>query len=607
MKLFIFSSFLSILFILLVYFISNLRKLDLEEYGFYYNRLEKYHYNYNSKNIENDKEIYDYIIVGAGSAGCVLANRLSEDSNKKVLLIEAGDVDNDVKIHTPTLATHTWISYADWAYESVPQERISNNKIYTPIGKTLGGSSSINAMIYMRGSAYDYDSWEKLGNKNWGWKDVLPYFKKSENNKDNKNPEYHGNNGPWKIENGKISNTDQIMMEALSKKLNIPINEDVNGDKYQKEGVYKHQFNTFDGKRQSLAEAFLTKEVLQRKNLFVQVNTEVIKILIERRKDNNSNTNVAVGVKVINKNSIRDIFAKNEVILSSGAIKSPQILLLSGIGDENDLKKHNIDVIYHNKEVGKNLQDHLTTFVTFEPKDKSDSFHSVENSMIQFLFELKEYFFNNRNGWLSKSVSGLNAVVRSSVAKKNSEEAPDIQIMGLPGQIPYSPFYIDHSSKSYPNGALSYIIINLAPKSFGHVSLSSGNFRDQPLIDYNTISNKEDEERIFDIWKKVRSISIDDFKGKVVGVLNEEEHLRKIDDDEVLKKSLHLKYFNLYHPVGTASMGKVVDDRLRVFGVNKLRVVDASVFPLITRCNTNAPTVMVAEKASDMIKEDNKN
>ena len=566
-------------------------------------RIERYHFNKDNKNIENDKEIYDYIIIGSGSSGSVLASRLSENPKLKILLLEAGGSDCELKILIPAMFYQLFKTSYDWSYSSTKQVNSNNQKLFIPRGKVLGGSSSLNAMLYVRGSSKDYDNWEKLGHKGWGWKDVLPYFKKSQNhlnpfsksNKDNKsinktNETLHGTTGKWNINSNPETNIIQkYVYKAFKNLYKLNEIEDFNNNEYPLEGISNLEVNIKDGKRFSLAEAFLNKDVLGRKNLFVRIYAHVKRIIFDDSKR-------AVGVEVYysNLNKTDTIYVSKEVILSAGAINSPQILQLSGIGDENLLKRLNINVVHANEQVGRNLQDHPFIANMFQLNEalSMSNFDNFPNSILALLQWL---IFGI--GPLSHSTIDVVAFFHSEINKKENSDWPDMQFLSI------STIFRNKEKENFndlENGGFTVLPILLNAKSLGYVYLNTSNFMDPPLIDNNLFSVKDDFDKILEAFKKLRNLHrYDKDLNKIVkGEFYGNETLNT--DAEI---ETYIKNFTalLFHPVGTCSMGTVVDDNLRVKGVTGLRVVDASVMPIIPRANTNAPSVMIAEKAADMI------
>jgi choline dehydrogenase len=536
---------------------------------------------------------FDFIIVGAGSAGSVLANRLSSNEKYKVLLLEAGGTDNDLSIKIPIAQAKTYGTKFDWNYNSVPQVNKGNYTVYLPRGKVLGGSSSINAMIYLRGSAYDYDNWSKKYNlTGWDYDTMLKYFKKSEKQVNKKlNKDFHGYEGEWVISDVKRHFLTELLAEAYNKVLGLPFKDDFNGERYQEEGIGFNQVNINEGERWSLSDAFLNNNVMKRKNLYIRTEALVSKVVFEG--------NTAVGVEILLKNGeVKTIKATKEVILSAGAYNTPQILQLSGIGDKKLLEKLGIKVISNNPEVGQNLQDHPTFGIVDILKeemslDKYDRFpHNI--------YPLFEWMYNKTNV-LGTNVAELNGFIKSPYAKEHNEAAPDMQLIGGAG------VYVDHGRKKFdvPGGvSMGFVLLN--PKSRGFVKIQSADPRVPPIIDINMFDPKtEDLKRMLSMIEPLKKIKqYEKLKQHTSGSL-----INDILSDtiEQIQKSIDEHSFLLYHPCCTAAMGKVVDSRLRVSGVKNLRIVDTSVMPEITRANTNAPTVAIAEKASDMILEDNLN
>lgn len=592
----IFSFLLSLCVIIISILVTLYMNIDFEERGFNIDRLSKYHTN---RHIVDNQTNFDFIIIGAGSAGCVLANRLSANGTFKVLLLEAGDVDNNLMIKIPAGFPSLFRTTNDWDFESVPQKHANNTIIDYPIGKVLGGSSNINAMLYLRGSAYDYERWESVA-KGWGWDDVLPYFKKSERNLGlegvNIHEGLHGKDGNWVISSVNVHHSNGVILNALSKIFNAPITKDINNYKYQREEFGILQMNINNGSRFSLSDAFLNKETLQRENLFVRVNAQVTRILINEQKQ-------AIGVEVVYDGSVKkQIFAKREVILSAGALNSPKVLMLSGIGPKDELNKFEIPLIHQNDEVGRNMQDHVALPLMLSAKQVYTNLAIVNT----FLGKIEAFYnwFVHKTGLLSNSGVEVNGFILSEVAKRKREEEPDIQILGMSGLYPFSQRKLDLLA-NYTNGGFTVGVILSKPKSRGTVSLSSGDYRDAPIIDTNIWSEKEDFERLSSALEKIREIKHDE---KMMYLYKSElfiKDINRITNPVEYKEMLGELAFTIYHSSCTCAMGKVVDERLRVYGIQRLRVVDASVMPFITSCNTNAPTVMIAEKASDMIIQDN--
>ena len=558
-----------------------------------FNRLSRYHTNYGKKNLVtnqriNNEEQYDYVIVGGGSAGCVLASRLSENPQNKVLLLEAGPVDNHLFIYVPAAFIKLFDSPYAYNYYSEPQKKANNSKIFIPQGRVLGGSSSINAMAYLRGSAYDYDSW---GFKSWEFDECLKYFKKAEaqqRNKDDIRKDFHGFDGPWKI--GDVTNPHQLtqlVLKAIQEELKLPLTRDFNDDKYQKEGVGLIQVNIANGKRNSISEAYLSESVLRRPNLFIRVDQQVRKVIIQDK--------IAQGVECFqgtDQGNPQKIWASKEVILSSGVFNSPRLLMLSGIGSKQTLSSKGIDCIYDNTEVGKNLQDHpLFSYVKYLKKPLSldilNQFPYNAWSLLQWLWTQKSDLSN---------AAEMTGYFRSNVALENKESAPDIQITLI------KCLYIDHGKQSQ-SGRYGYALgtMLLKPKSKGSVTIRSNNILDPPIIDLGLFKDNDDFRRIFDGAKTIRKA----IEGPTLSEVNDRDYLvpgeKALFFDDEFEKEIRKNAQTLYHPTSTCAMGKVVDEKLKVMGVGGLRIVDGSILPELVRANTNAPIVMIAEKAADII------
>jgi choline dehydrogenase len=527
---------------------------------------------------------YDYIIIGAGSAGCVLANRLTEDAQCKVLLIEAGSADKKPEIHIPGAYTKLNRTSVDWAFWTEPQKHIDNRKLFIPRGKTLGGSSSTNAMAYVRGNKEDFNEWAALGNQGWSYDDVLPYFKRSENHEQFGEP-YHGEGGPLNVTLSRQPSVLGPVFVDACVACGIPANTDYNGE--EQEGASMLQYTIKKNKRHSTAAAFL-KPAMGRSNLTVRTNTHVRCILIEDGK--------AVGVEVITPHSDSErINCLKEVILSAGAIQSPQILMLSGIGDPAELSKQGIDIKYPLPGVGKNLQDHVWTGIS--SLSNVPTGNSVLRSFNMTKAILQHVLF--KSGPLSNSPIEANAFLKSAPDLVR----PDIQFHFVPlGIDDYATDIYDISTFPTQDG-FGIMAILIRPESRGYVGLKSSKPKDPPVIHPNVLSQSKDREILLAGLKKaIEIMGSDPFKGYSVDGISFPKEIT----DKALLVHINKSLETLYHPVGTCKMGSdpmaVVDDSLRVHGVKCLRVVDASVMPTIVSGNTNAATIMIGEKGADLVK-----
>jgi choline dehydrogenase len=520
--------------------------------------------------------MYDYIIVGAGSAGCVLANRLSEDPSVKVLLLEAGGKDSKKEIHMPVAFCKLFKTACDWAYYTEPEGQLGNRNLYWPRGKVLGGSSSLNAMIYIRGHRHDYDQWRNLGNPGWGYSDVLSYFKKSEDQERGAS-EYHGVGGPLRVSNQcSPSVLSDVFVEAAEQN-GFKRNPDFNGE--SQEGFGAYQVTQREGRRNSTAVAFL-RPAMSRPNLTVRTNVQAFDILFEGKR--------AALISFQQNGGSAQERAEREIILCAGAIGSPQLLMLSGIGPAKHLRSLNIPVLCDLPGVGANLQDHPAVPVAYECSQP------ITLASAETLANLVRYMAF-KTGPLTSNVGEAGGFVKSSP----SLATPNLQFHFAPG------YFVEHGFQKIKEHAYSFGPTLLRPFSRGTITLRSSNPLDAPVIHANYFSDPRDTQAVMEGLKIARAIGA----AKAFAKYRKRELLPGPDakDDKALRAHITKFGETLYHPVGTCKMGSdsnaVVDSQLRVHGVEGLRVVDASIMPIIPGGNTNAPTIMIAEKAADLIKQ----
>ncbi len=520
------------------------------------------------------KGMYDYIIVGAGSAGCVLANRLSQDPSIEVLLIEAGGSDKHSSVSIPAAFSKQFRTKRDWNYNTQPEPHLGGRSLYIPRGKMLGGSSSMNAMIYIRGNQNDFDEWrDDFGCDGWGWDDVLPYFIKAENNERGAD-EYHGAGGPLNVADLRTVNPYSRRFVAAMEQTGMPRNSDFNGPRQIGVGIV--QATQKNGVRNSAAVAYL-RPALGRPNLTVRQDTLVSRVIIEKGQ--------AVGVEVHDGQGISTIHADREVILSGGAINSPQLLMLSGVGPVAHLQKHSIEVNMDLPGVGANFHDHPVVGLTWAATQKGTL---AEAESPKQLFN----YLRNKRGMLTSTVGEATAFLAHDGGR-----IPDIQYFFGPA------YFVRHGLGREKHQAFTIGTLLTKPTSRGTVRLRNIDPSIHPDIVGNFFDGPEDlSSMIKGIRHAIQAAHSPAFDGARAERM---VPTTPLETDAEIERYIRETAELLYHPVGTCAMGtgpeSVVDPYLNVQGVTGLRVVDASVMPAVTRGNTNAPTIMIAEKAADLI------
>ena len=531
------------------------------------------------KRMQNE---FDYIVIGGGSAGCVLAGRLTEDPNISVCLIEAGGDGNNWTVNVPAatvISLPTKIN--NWAFETVPQAGLNGRKGYQPRGKGLGGSSNINAMIYIRGNQADYDHWASLGNTGWSYQEVLPYFIKSENNASLQN-KYHGNTGPLSVSNLRTDNPLHQRYIAAAQAEGYNVLDDFNGAEQEGLGVY--QVTHVNGERCSVARAYLQPH-LNRPNLTVLSHAVTHKILIENK--------IAIGAEIHHTGQIKQIKATKEVLLCAGAIQSPQILMLSGIGPEQELKKHGIDCVHSLSGVGQNFHDHPDFIFGYTVKEIQGTFGISMSGSLDMFKQIQRYR-RERKGMITSNFAECGGFLKSDP----SLSIPNLQLHFVVALVD------DHARKFHASHGVSCHVCLLNPRSRGSIQLSGPKISDPLKIDPNFLADEQDLEDLVQGFKLTQKLMQSPALSEIY---KQDLFTAEVKSDDDIRAILSQRVDTVYHPVGSCKMGvddmAVVNPQLQVYGIQNLRVVDASIMPNVINGNTNAPVVMIAEKAVDLIRQ----
>jgi choline dehydrogenase-like flavoprotein len=527
-------------------------------------------------------DTFDYVVVGAGSGGCTVAGRLSEDPAISVAVLDAGGKNDNWVVTTPfALVLMVAGNVNNWAFNTVPQKGLNGRIGYQPRGKGLGGSSAINAMVYIRGHRADYDQWASLGNAGWSFADVLPYFKRAENNADF-DGEYHGKDGPLAVNKSRSGNPVQQIFLQAAQEAQFRLREDFNADEHEGLGIY--QLTQKNGERCSAARAYIHPHMGNRANLRVETHAHATRILFEGKR--------AVGVEYRQGKELKQIRARREVIVSSGAFQTPHLLMLSGVGDSAELQKHGIATVHHLPGVGQNLQDH-PDFV-FGYMSDNPNFNGISLKALPRLLRAIGQYRRERTGPMTSNFAECGGFLKT----RPDLDVPDIQLhfgMALAD---------DHGRKRHRGTGFTCHVCLLRPKSRGNVSLLSADPFAAPVIDPNFFGEADDLETMIAGFKTTRRL----METPALRALQKKEMFTEgVHSDDDIRSLLRARVDTVYHPVGTCMMGvnnpmAVVDPKLKVYGVEGLRVVDASIMPTLIGGNTNAPTIMIGEKAADMIK-----
>jgi len=529
---------------------------------------------------------FDYVVIGGGAGGCVVASRLSEDPKVSVCLLEAGGPDRSAFIQAPIgFAAIAALGIHNWNFNTVPQQGLNGRRGFQPRGKVMGGSSSVNAMVYTRGNRLDYEQWAELGNPDWSYQDVLPLFKRSENSECFGADEYHGTGGPLNVTYLRSPSPINPAFLAACAEQGLPQGRDYNGA--SQFGCFPAQVTQKNGERCSAAKAYITPH-LSRPNLTVITQAHTQRIVLEGRR--------ALGAEFLKDGQTQQARARREVILSGGAYGSPQLLMLSGIGPAEHLKQHGIALVHDLPGVGQNLQDHITAVLIYRTQRKESTFGISWSGLVHIVRSIFEWR-KQRKGIITSNVVESQGFMFAD----KSERSPDIQLALATGIVD------DHTRKNHLGHGYTLHITLMRPKSRGSVTLQSASAKDAPLIDPQFLSDPRDMASLikgtqlgYDI---MQSAALAPYRGDMIYPL---ERDNPIQIEQFLRDHADTEY----HPCSTCKMGPasdpmaVVDSSLRVYGIQGLRVVDASVMPQLVSGNTNAPTIMIAEKAADMIKAD---
>jgi choline dehydrogenase-like flavoprotein len=526
-------------------------------------------------------ETFDFVVVGAGSGGCAVAGRLSEDAETSVALLDAGGKNDNWVVTTPgALVLMVAGTVNNWAFNTVPQKGLQGRIGYQPRGKGLGGSSAINAMVYIRGHRWDYDHWASLGNTGWAYADVLPYFKRSEDNADF-GGEYHGKGGPLAVNKLRSGNPIQQTFLQAAQEAQFRIREDFNAEDHEGLGIY--QVTQKNGERWSAARAYVHPHMNKRANLRVETQAHATRILFDGKR--------AIGVEYRQGKELKQLRARREVILAAGAFQSPHLLMLSGVGDAAALGKHGIASVHHLPGIGQNLQDH-PDFI-FGYMSDNPNFAGISLKGMPRLIRAILQYRKERRGPLTSNFAECGGFLRT----RPDLDIPDIQLhFGMA-------LVDDHGRKRHGGTGFSCHVCLLRPKSRGSVALASNDPMQAPLIDPNFLGEEDDLETMVAGFKTTRRL----MEAPALRALQQKDvFTAEVKTDDDIRNILRARVDTVYHPVGTCKMGTdplaVVDPKLRVQGVEGLRVVDASIMPTLIGGNTNAPTIMIGEKAADTIK-----